>query len=186
MKITPYIMVVLLPFRLLAVEIFFTPSTACEDQIIKAISSAKDISAAVYSVNNDKIVSALKDAHKKGTKIRLLTDRLQAAGRSSKVLELFQSGIDVRVHSKHRIEHNKFIVTDNGTAISGSFNWTNPASKENSENCVVMSEVNAIVAYKKRFEELWILNSEEISKARLGQLAQKKERAISSVKQTGK
>lgn len=42
------------------------------------------IDAAIYAINNDEIVNALKKANNRGVKIRILTDRLQAAGKIQK------------------------------------------------------------------------------------------------------
>ncbi|MBI3535915.1 MAG: hypothetical protein HY072_10575 [Deltaproteobacteria bacterium] len=90
---------------------------------------------------------------------------MQAASRSTRVIELIKAGIDIRVHSKHKIEHNKFGVFDKKIVITGSFNWTTPASEFNSENCAIMPESNAVMAYKRRFETFWDMNSAAKSKA---------------------
>jgi len=146
-------------------EVYFSPSKDCENGLIKLIQSAtKTIDASVYSINNTNIVNALKQAHKRGVKIRILTDRTQASGKSSKVKELRAAGIDIRVHSKHKIEHNKFGIYDGKKASTGSYNWTNPASDKNSENCVFFSDNPAVVSkYQERFEYLWKVNTKKAS-----------------------
>ena len=143
------------------VEVHFTPSTRCEDSIVGLInSSGKTIDIAVYSINNNQIVNALKNAHNRGVKLRILTDKLQASSKYSKVLDLYLYGIDVKVNSKYKIEHNKFAIFDGNKISTGSFNWTESASQKNSENCVfVKRDKQTINSYKKRFEELWQLNS---------------------------
>ena len=116
------------------------------------------------SINNTNIVNALKKAHNRGIAMRILTDRTQASGKSSKVQELRNAGINIRVHSKHKIEHNKFAVYDGNKASTGSYNWTNPASDKNSENCVFFSNDEGVVqSYKDRFEYLWKVNTKEAS-----------------------
>ena len=147
------------------VDIKFTPSTECEDAIINYINSSKEtIDIAVYSINNDKIVNALKNAYDRGIKLRILTDRLQASAKSSKVIDLYRYGINIRVNSKHKIEHNKFAVYDQKVASTGSFNWTNTASNKNSENCVfIIRNKSAVKEYANRFEYLWILNTKKKS-----------------------
>lgn len=146
-------------------SIFFTPSAECEDNIVRLIDeSEKTIDVAVYAINNGEIVEALKRAEQRGVKIRILTDRLQAANKSSKVRELRDCGINIRVHSKHKIEHNKFAVFDRKNASSGSFNWTNPATEKNSENCIFFIEnEEAAQKYLDRFEYLWKINSKKKS-----------------------
>lgn len=146
------------------VEVYFSPSNACEDNIVKMINgSRREIDVAVYSLNNEDIVTALKDADRRGVKVRILTDRLQAAGRSSKVRELFRAGVNIRVHSKHKIEHNKFAVFDGQTAVTGSYNWTEPATGKNSENCIFLREQSAVAAFAERFVWLWSVNTKEKS-----------------------
>ena len=116
-------------------NVYFSPSLKCENSIIKLINEAQEnIDVVVYAINNDNIVEALKSAYDKGVKIKILTDKTQASSKHSKVLELYQYGINIRVHSKHKIEHNKFAVFDSKKATSGSYNWTNPATSKNSEN----------------------------------------------------
>ena len=147
------------------VEVSFTPSKSCENSIVSLINKSRyKIDIAVYSINNDQIVRALKKAHDRGVKIRILTDRLQAAGKSSKVLDLYRYGINIRVHSKNKIEHNKFAVFDEKAATTGSYNWTNPASDKNSENCLFLTKNDDVIEkYNNRFKYLWQINTKSAS-----------------------
>ena len=80
-------------------------------------------------------------------------------------MELYKYGVNIRVHSKNKIEHNKFAIFDGNVVSTGSYNWTNAASDKNSENCLfLIKEPDNINKYQKRFEELWSVNSEEKSK----------------------
>ena len=146
---------------------FFTPSKKCEDSIVQRINKAeKSIDAAVYAINNKDIVKALKKAHNRGVKIRILTDRLQAGNRSSRVRELYDYGIKIRVNSKHKIEHNKFAVFDFNNVVTGSYNWTEPASDKNSENCLFFNRNEKTVKeYHNRFIYLWQMNTKKKSDA---------------------
>lgn len=147
------------------VDVRFTPSAECENAIIGYIDNAKNtIDVAVYSINNTNIVKALKRANERGVKLRILTDKLQASGKSSKVISLYQDGLNIRVNSVHKIEHDKFAIYDGKVASTGSFNWTNAATHVNAENCLfLIDESDAVSKYKERFEELWKINSEEKS-----------------------
>lgn len=142
-------------------KVFFSPSLKCEAKIVDLINKSEErIDAAVYAINNDDIVCALKKAHDRGVKIRILTDRLQASNKSSKVRELYNYGINIRVHSKFKIEHNKFAVFDGKVASSGSYNWTNPASDKNSENCIFfIRNRQAVCEFQDRFNYLWRINT---------------------------
>ena len=141
--------------------VYFTPSNACENNIIYLLNNAKQqIDIAVYSITNDNLASAIKDAHKRGIKIRILTDKTQAENTSSKTVHLRNAGLNIKVHSKHRIEHNKFVVIDNQVVMTGSYNWTTSATLKNSENCLkIWNDDTTVLEYQKRFEYLWTVNS---------------------------
>ena len=148
------------------VDVYFTPSLDCENKIIKLINNSSKIDIAVYAINNKEIVTAIKNAKKRKAEIRILTDRLQASNKSSAVKHLHKNGLNIKVHSKYRIEHNKFAIFNDQTVVTGSYNWTNPASHHNSENCVFISdEKTAVEKYQNRFNHLWQINSSDKSLA---------------------
>ena len=145
-------------------QVYFTPSSDCEDQIIKRINgSTVSIDAAVYSITNKNITSALINAHKRGVKLRILTDRTQAGNKSSTVTELENAGISLLRHKKHKIQHDKFAVFDGKKGVTGSYNWTSAATHKNAENCLFFLD-KSVQKYEKRFDELWNLNKEAYEK----------------------
>ena len=118
------------------VEIAFTPSKVCEEKSIEHINNNQSsIDVAVDSINNQQIIDALYRARQRDVSIRILTDKLQASGKYSKVEEMHSNGLNIRVHTKNKIEHNKFAVYDGKSASTGSYNWKNVATSKNSENC---------------------------------------------------
>ena len=93
------------------VEIAFTPSKVCEEKIIELINNSQSsIDVAVYSINNQQIIDALYRARQRDVSIRILTDKLQASGKYSKVEEMHSNGLNIRVHTKNKIEHNKSLT----------------------------------------------------------------------------
>lgn len=140
-------------------KVYFTPGLDCENNIISRLNSAKQIDIAVYSITNRNIVDAILAAHKRGAKVRVTTDRLQEQGKASLVKELIDAGIPVRTNNtEHKIEHNKFAIFDGKEMESGSYNWTNSASKSNSENCMFFRQVGN--EFSNRYEHLWKLYGE--------------------------
>ena len=164
-KLSVFICFLLWSMPALAAEVYFSPSTKCESNIIALIDgSEKRVDVAVYALNNVDITEALKRAERRGVKVRILTDRLQAANKRSKVMELYDAGVNIRVHSKHKIEHNKFAVFDGKTAVTGSYNWTEPATEKNSENCIfIYRDREAVEAFARRFAWLWKVNTKKKS-----------------------
>lgn len=145
--------------------VYFTPSMDCENNIIQLLNNAKQqIDIVVYSITNNNIANAIKEAHKRGVKIRILTDKTQASNKSAKASDLYNLGLDIKVHTKHRIEHNKFVVIDGLAVMTGSYNWTASATHKNSENCLkIWNDDKTVSNYQKRFDYLWAVNSKEKS-----------------------
>lgn len=155
-------------------EVYFSPSADCENRIVKAIKeSKKEIKIAVYSLNNHKIADAMREAKKRGVSLQILTDSIQASQKSSLALRLLNEGFDLKLHSKYKIEHNKFAVFDNALVSTGSFNWTGAAARSNSENCVFLSESDVVKKFSDRFKFLWQTNSLQASQAKVKKLSAK-------------
>lgn len=136
-------------------EIYFTPGKDCENNIITEINNAKKIDIAVYSITNKNIVDAIIAAKKRGAKVRVITDRLQSVGRYSLVEELESAGIPVITNTGHKIMHNKFAIFDGKRIESGSYNWTDSATKSNAENCMFFDQEDKV--FTKQFDYLWDL-----------------------------
>ena len=137
------------------VRVYFTPGNDCENNIIAEINQAKKIDIAVYSITNQNIVDALVAAKDRGAKIRVITDRLQSKGKYSLVEELESADIPVITNVKHKIMHNKFAIFDGRRIESGSYNWTDSATKSNAENCMFFDQEDK--AFTKQFDYLWDL-----------------------------
>ncbi len=136
----------------------------CETEVIKLINnSTQTIDIAVYSINNDHIIKALEQAKARNVKIQILTDRIQAFGKSSKVKQLHNKGFDIKIHSHDRIMHHNFAIFDNAKDIEGSFNWTYSAANKNAEDCNVIKSKKDIRTLRNRFDRLWQINKREPS-----------------------
>ncbi len=62
------------------------------------------------------------------------------AGQRYSELDFFaNAGVPVRVDDSHAIAHNKIILIDDHTIITGSFNFTKAAEESNAENLLVIN-----------------------------------------------
>lgn len=158
-------------------EVYFNHQ--CEQHIVELIrNSQTDIDVAVYSINNNNIINSLEDAKKRGVTIRILTDRLQAFGKSSKVALLHDKGFNIKVNSHNKIMHDKFAIFDKQKAIAGSFNWTYAAANKNAEDCVIINNQNDISVLENRFNELWRINSKDVSECYITNMILEKDNRI--------
>lgn len=132
----------LLPIHTFAqsnIETGFSPDHTSLPLVLKAIDSAKStICVAAYSFTSKPVSLALYNAYKRGVKVQVVADAKANKGKYTATKYLANQGIDVRLNGNYAIMHNKFIVIDNKTVETGSFNYSAAAVNNNAENVVVM------------------------------------------------
>lgn len=123
------------------IQVYFSPNGGCTDAIIKEIDSAKsEVLVQAYYFTSAPIGKALIDAHKRGIRVEIVLDRSQAKpdGQYCPAKFFFDAGIPVYIDSAHQIAHNKIMIIDRATVITGSFNFTKSAEEKNAENLLVI------------------------------------------------
>lgn len=143
-------------------EVYFTKGKDCESQIIKRIQSSKDIKVAMYILTNKNIKEALITAIENDATVTLVLDRVEAYKKYSASHDLLRFGANIRISNKQfKIQHNKIAIFDNTSIVAGSYNWTEAASNNNSEDCLFYdSNKEVINKYLKRFEYLYSISDE--------------------------
>lgn len=120
-------------------SVAFSPDGGAVDLVIKAIASAKrSIRAAAYSFTSKPIAVALLDARRRGVDVRLVVDEERSLERYSATTFLANSGVAIRTDGRHGSQHNKYLVIDERTVQTGSFNYSAAAADRNAENAVVL------------------------------------------------
>ena len=138
------------------VKVYFSPNGGCQETVIQEISKAqKTIDIAMYNLTTRKISQELVNAKARGVQIRIFLDQGEGNGKYSKGRYLMDKGVDVRFYAGTGLMHNKFAVIDNKVLITGSFNWTASAERDNQENLLIITDENVIKQYAQRFEMLW-------------------------------
>jgi len=139
------------------IKVFFSLNGGCQESVIQEISQAqKTIDIAMYNLTTREISQELIKAKERGVKIRAFLDQGEGNGKYSKARYLMDNGIEVRFYAGGGLMHNKFTVIDNRVLITGSFNWTASAERENQENLLIITDENVVKQYAQRFEMLWV------------------------------
>ena len=114
------------------------------------------VDVAAYSFTSHKISDALIKAHQRGVEVRVLLDKGQGKRRYPALENLNSAGIPVRINRRYAIMHNKYIIIDEKTVETGSFNYTANAERRNAENVIVIKN-NPTVAkkYLENWDKLW-------------------------------
>lgn len=121
------------------VEVHFSPKGGCTEAIVKEIDATKtSILVQAYSFTSAPIAKAIVNAHKRGVHVEMILDRSQRTEKYSSADFVLHAAIPAYIDAEHAIAHNKVMVIDSQTVITGSFNFTNAAEEHNAENLLVI------------------------------------------------
>ena len=135
------------------IEVRFSPKGGCTEAVVKELNAAKTrVLVQAYSFTSAPIAKALLKAHKRGVKVQVILDKSQRTEKYSEADFLVNVGIPVRIDAKHAIAHNKVMVIDGQTVITGSFNFTKAAEENNAENLLVIHSPELATKYAANWQ----------------------------------
>ena len=129
----------------------FSPHGGCTRAIVDQIDNAKsEILIQAYSFTSTPIAKVLVNAHKKGVHVEIILDKSNKSEKYSAGDFTTHMGVTTYIDSRHAIAHNKIIIIDKETVITGSFNFTEAAEEKNAENLLIIRN--------KKLAEIYIDN----------------------------
>jgi len=137
-------------------SVYFSPHGGCTDAIIKELNGAKStILVQAYSFTSAPIAKGLLNAHKRGVKVEVILDKVNIGKKVeySSATFFVNQRIPVKIDSAHAIAHNKIMVIDGETVITGSFNFTKAAEESNAENLLIIHDKKLADLYTKNWQE---------------------------------
>ncbi len=146
-------------------EIAFSPEDDIAGQIENRIDLARrQVLVQAFSFTHHGIAQALIDAHRRGVEVRVIADREQSEKvERGQLSRLAVAGVPVWLDSEHHSAHNKIIVIDGISVITGSFNFTRAAQFHNAENVVFLSASPEIVMEYVRNWKRHLLHSKALT-----------------------
>ena len=86
----------------------------------------------------------------------VLLDKGQRKRHYRAIEDMQDAGIPIHFNSHYAIMHDKYLVIDDKTVETGSFNYTASAEKRNAENVLVVKDDPALAKqYLENWEKLW-------------------------------
>lgn len=135
------------------VSVYFSPKGGGQQAIVDAIGQAKEtIYVQAFSFTSAPIAKALVDAAKRGVKVEAILDKSQRKATYTGASFLKNEGIPVYIDAAHAIAHNKVIVIDAQTVVTGSFNFTKAAEEKNAENLLIIRDTRLAKLYMDSYE----------------------------------
>ena len=136
------------------IEVYFSPKGGCTEAVLRELGAAKaTILVQAYSFTSAPIAKALVDAHKRGVKVEVILDKSQRTEKYSSATFMVNMGIPTLIDAQHAIAHNKIMVIDDATVITGSFNFTTNAEQHNAENLLVIRSPELAAKYTANWKD---------------------------------
>ena len=133
-------------------QVCFTPGGNCTQKIVQAIDTArKQILVQAYSFTSAPIAKALMLAHRRGIDVKVILDKSQKTQRYTSSTFLTNQGIPTWIDYRVAIAHNKVMILDKETVITGSFNFTSAAQNKNAENLLILHNTALAKEYAKNW-----------------------------------
>ncbi|EGR32047.1 hypothetical protein IMG5_097940 [Ichthyophthirius multifiliis] len=118
--------------------------------------ATQSIDICVFILSNDYLAWTIYDLHKKGIKIRIISDDEQLKSYGSDIQDLSNAGIPCRTdQNKVAHMHHKFCIIDKCILMNGSFNWTSQAVDQNQENLTIIESQELSEKYQEQYDKLW-------------------------------
>jgi phosphatidylserine/phosphatidylglycerophosphate/cardiolipin synthase-like enzyme len=134
-------------------KVFFSPKGGCLKGIIKEIEmGTREILVQAYSFSSTPIRNALINAQKRGAKVEIIFDQDGQKDQNYKTAKAFsKGGVAVYLDGNHASAHNKVIIIDRETVLTGSFNFTYSAETKNAENILIVKSKSLAGLYAENW-----------------------------------
>jgi phosphatidylserine/phosphatidylglycerophosphate/cardiolipin synthase-like enzyme len=106
-----------------------------------------------YLLCSTRLAEALVRAHQWGVQVNVLLDAYAQPHYlpAPAVARLLAAGIAVSFDDRHEWAHDNVMVLDGEVVMTGSYNWTMAAEKDNSENLLVIRDSRLVEVYAEHW-----------------------------------
>ena len=138
------------------IECYFAPEDDVEDKIIQEIKGAdSSIYFMTFAFTSDSIEEVLIEKYNDGVDVKGIFEARQINAYSA-YDSLLESGIGAIKDGNSYTMHHKVFIIDNSTVITGSYNPTEHAHKDNNENVLIIHDPQITQYYYEEFHRLWV------------------------------
>jgi phosphatidylserine/phosphatidylglycerophosphate/cardiolipin synthase-like enzyme len=135
--------------------VYFSPHGGAADAILEVIRNARQtILVQAYLLYSTRLAGALVRAHQRGVQVHVLLDANAQPHHPpvAAVARLVAAGIAVSLDAQHAWAHDKVMILDGAVVLTGSYNWTVAADKQNGENLLVIRDPQLAQVYTENWQ----------------------------------
>jgi phosphatidylserine/phosphatidylglycerophosphate/cardiolipin synthase-like enzyme len=133
--------------------VHFSPKGGATEAVVRELKAARrEILVMAYSFSSKAIAEALVEAKTRGVQVEIILDRSNEQETYSDLALFEEQGLAPLIDAQHAIAHNKLMIIDQRTLLTGSFNFTHQAEAENAENLLLLKgHPELIKVYRQNF-----------------------------------
>lgn len=136
------------------IRVYFSPNGGCLRAIVQEINRAKkNIKILAYRFTSRIMIRALAKARQRGVEIEAVLDGERTRDRFSRHEDLKKAGVELYLDYSVKHMHDKVMMFDSTTVITGSYNFTTLAERGNSENILVIRSPYIYRRYLSHFHQ---------------------------------
>ena len=142
----------------ISISALFSPSAGVQSSILKELTQTRSkVDVMAFAFTSKEIAEKLRSLASTGVQVRCLLDGEQAENQYSQAGFFNKTpGIKLRISANHSGKmHNKVIIIDSDTVITGSYNFTRNAEMNNDENALIIRSNDIANAYEAEFQRCW-------------------------------
>lgn len=138
------------------INIYFSPEDNIERILLKRIKKAtSSIHFMAFSFTSDAIGEMIIKRFKSGIAVHGIFERHGANSKYSEYIKMKVEGIPVKLDRNRYTMHHKVIIIDKRLVITGSYNFSKNANKNNDENTLIIDNAEIAALYLKEFKRLY-------------------------------
>ncbi len=134
--------------------VYFSPQGACTEAIVAAVGQArKSLHIEAYIFTSQPILHAVIAAQTRGVEVAVILDAGESEDKYSVLRSLLADRVPTWINAAYHIAHNKIMIIDGETVITGSFDFSRSAEEDNAENLLVIRDQALAAHYEANFQE---------------------------------
>jgi phosphatidylserine/phosphatidylglycerophosphate/cardiolipin synthase-like enzyme len=123
------------------IEVYYSPKDGVAKHVLQRLQNATtNIRFMTFSYTAEDIANTMIAKAKAGLVVQGVFERQNATGTGAEYTRLQQGGVDVLRDGNCYILHHKIIIIDERIVITGSYNFTASAERDNDENLVIIDD----------------------------------------------
>ena len=136
------------------VENYFSPVDNVMDKLVSYVQGAQtSIRFIIFTYTDTNLANAMIARYQAGIDTQGVIENRGAS--NGAMVPLFCAKVPVKLDGNKYTMHHKVIVIDGSIVITGSFNFTVSADKENDDNVLVIHNADLAKLYLQEFDRVW-------------------------------